>query len=122
MIITGTNIDIEPLTRIPDSAGVPADRQGQPADALRVPVAYSNVTNPRIFNRLIFARFSRVVKTAANGGLYIREPVFGKHFVTSSHEDTILNTKDHPSRAGLDRYHWFTDPAERVEYGFLIEG
>lgn len=122
MIITGTNIDIEPLTRIPDSAGVPEDRQGRPADALRVPVAYSKVTNPRIFNRMIFARFSQVVKTASNGGLYIREPIFGKHFVTASHEDTILNTKDHPARAGLDRYRWFTDPADNVEYGFLIEG
>lgn len=122
MIITGTNIDIEPLDRIPESAGVPADRQGQPADALRVPVAYSKVTNPRIFNRMLFARFAKVVKTASNGGLYIREPVMGKHFISADHADTILNTKDHPSRAGLDRYRWFVDPADKVEYGFLIEG
>jgi hypothetical protein len=122
MLITGTNIDIEPLTRIPDSAGLPADRQGQTADALRVPVAYSNVTNPRIFNRMIFARFSGIVKTAENGGLYIREPLYGKHFVSASHQDLILNTREHPNRAGLDRYRWFTDPADNVEYGFLIEG
>lgn len=121
MKIPGTNLDVQPLTAIPDGANVPAELKGRPADALRVPVGFMGITNPRYYNRVFFARFGDVVVKAGNGGIFIREGAGGKHFISPSFEDTILNNKHHPSRAGLDRYQWFTDPADGVEYGFLIE-
>jgi hypothetical protein len=119
--ITGTNIEVEPLTEIPEGAGVPAELRSRPADALRVPLGFLGIANPAYFNRGVYARFSKVVRLASNGGLYIREFAGGKHFASPSIEDTILYTKDHPSRAGLDRYRWFTDPDDGVEYGYLEE-
>jgi hypothetical protein len=119
--ITGTNIEVEPLSAIPEAAGVPPELQSRPADALRIPLGFLGIANPAYFNRGVFARFSRVVRLASNGGLYIRESVGLKHFASPSIEDTLYYTKDHPSRAGLARYRWFTDPADGVEYGFLNE-
>lgn len=121
MLLKGTNIDITPFEAIPDGAGIPDDLKGKPADALRVPVAYLGISNPRYFNRAFFARFSKVLRLGPQGEMAVREAAGNKHLVTSSSEDTILNTKHHPTRAGLDRYRWFTDPDENVEYGFLIE-
>lgn len=121
MIIPGTNIDVEPLAAIPESVGIPPELKGKPADALRVPAGYLGITNPRVFNRAFFVRFGPVVRKAENGGVYIRESQGGKHFVSASHTDTILNDKNHATRAGLDRYNWFVNPDDGVEYGFLIE-
>lgn len=121
MRITGTSIDVEELSAIPDGAGIPDDLKGRLADALRVPSGFLGISNPRYFNRGIFARFSRVVRKAENGGLFVRDSVANKHFVSPSNEDTVLNTRLHPSRAGMNRYRWFTDPADGVEYGFLNE-
>lgn len=121
MIIPGTNIDVKPLEAIPEGAGIAPEFAGRPADALRVPVAYLGITNPQYYNRAFAIRFGKIINKSDSGYLSIREPSYGNHFITQSPNDTIMNDRRHPSRAGMDRYRWFTDPGENVQYGFLIE-
>lgn len=115
-----TDLEFEILEKLPELPGLPEKFRGRDkADCVKVPVGYMGITGEHYIEHLINLRWGKVIANGGDPRLWVRQPTFGRYWVTSDPYEMENYPLTHYSRPGQPRFIFVSDPNDPgVMYGF----